>query len=166
LFVADTNNHRVVWADLASGGWREIAVEGLAPPARPDHEAAAAEAAPPVTLRREGGATLLVDGGLPPDAHPNPEAPLTLRVSAHGRALFQVTRTTDRFPVEFVLPPAALEPGAWLVELSFAFCTEGDQAMCVPVQRAWRVTVAVADGGASRLELRAAPAQSAGREAG
>jgi hypothetical protein len=55
--------------------------------------------------------------------------------------------------VEFALPPAAVEPGAWHVDLSFAYCTEGGQAMCVPAQRAWRVTVTVAQDGAPRLDL-------------
>ena len=125
LLVADTNNHRVVWADLASGAWREIAIEGLEPPARAEMEPATGEEAPPATLRREGGVTLAVDGGLPADAHPNPEAPLTLRVRAHGRTLFQATRTVAEFPAEFALPPAAVEPGAWHVDLSFAYCTAG-----------------------------------------
>ncbi len=156
LFVADTNNHRVVWADLASGAWREIAIEGLDPPARKGLEPAAGEEAPLATLRRDGGVTLAVDGGLPADAHPNPEAPLTLRVRVSARTLFQATRRVVEFPVEFALPPAAVEPGAWHVDLSFAYCTEGDRAMCVPAQRAWRVAVTVADDGEGRLELKAA----------
>ncbi len=159
LLVADTNNHRVVWADLVSGAWREIAIEGLEPPARAELEPAMGEEAPPATLCREGGVTLAVDGGLPAGAHPNPEAPLTLRVRAHGRTLFQATRTVAVFPAEFTLPPAAVEPGAWHVDLSFAYCTAGDQAMCVPAQRAWRVTVDVADGGDRRLELGGARAK-------
>jgi thiol-disulfide isomerase/thioredoxin len=162
LLVADTNNHRVVWADLAGGVWREVAIEGLEPPARADREPAMGEEAPPVTMRRSGGVMLAVAGGLPPDAHPNPEAPLTLRVRSHGRTLFQATRTVAEFPVEFALPPEAVEPGAWHVDLSFAYCTEGDQAMCVPVQQAWRVTVTVAEDGAARLELRSGPAQDSG----
>jgi thiol-disulfide isomerase/thioredoxin len=162
LWVADTNNHRIVWADLASGAWREVAIDGLEPPARADLEPAAGEEAPPARLRREGGVTLAVDGGLPADAHPNPEAPLTLRVRAHGRTLFQATRTVAEFPVGFALPPAAVEPGAWRVDLSFAYCTEGEQAMCVPAERAWRVVVTVADDGGARLELNAARAGDAG----
>ena len=162
LFVADTNNHRVVWADLVSGAWREIAIEGLEPPVLRESEPAPGEAAPPATLRREGGVTLAVDGGLPADAHPNPEAPLTLRVRAHGRTLFQATRTAVEFPVKFALPPAAVEPGAWHVDLSFAYCTEGDRAVCVPVQRAWRVAVTVAEDGEARLDLRAGRPEAAG----
>jgi len=161
LFVADTNNHRVVWADLASGAWREVAIEGLEPPARRDLEPAVGEEAPPATLRRGGGVTLAVDGDLPADSHPNPEAPLTLRVRAHGRTLFQATRTVAQFPVEFALPPAAVEPGAWHVDLSFAYCTEGDQARCVPALRAWRVAVTVADDGDARLDLGTARAEAA-----
>jgi hypothetical protein len=162
LLVADTNNHRVIWADLAGGAWREVAIEGLEPPARGDAEPEAGEEAPPATLRRDGGVTLAVDGGLPADAHPNPEAPLTLRVRSQGRTLFQATRTVAEFPVEFALPAAALEPGAWQVDLSFAYCTEGEQARCVPAQRAWRVAVTVAGGGDARLDLKAARAEEAG----
>jgi thiol-disulfide isomerase/thioredoxin len=157
LFVADTNNHRVVWADLASGAWREIAIEGLDPPARREQEPAPGEAVPPAILRREGGVTLAVDVGLPAAAHPNPEAPLTLRVRAHGRTLFQATRAVERFPVEFALPSESVEPGAWRVDLSFAYCTEGEQARCVPAQRAWRVAVTVSDGGQARLGLTSSP---------
>ncbi len=153
LLVADTNNHRLVWADLAGGTWREVAIEGLEPPVRAGLEPPVGEEAPPAKLRRAGGVTLAVDGGLPAAAHPNPEAPLTLRVSAHGHTLYQATRTVAEFPVEFALPPAAVEPGAWHVDLSFAYCTEGEQAMCVPVRRAWRVAVSVDDDGAARLHL-------------
>lgn len=162
LFVADTNNHRVVRADLASGAWCEIAIEGLEVPALRESEPVPGAAAPPATLRRAGGVTLAVDGGLPADAHPNPEAPLALRVRAHGRTLFQATRTAVEFPVEFALPPGAVEPGAWRVDLSFAYCTEGDRAVCVPAERAWHVAVTVADDGQTRLELRAARPEAAG----
>ena len=153
VFVADTNNHRVVWADLASGAWREIAIEGLEPPARDELLPEPGEEAPPVTLRRGAPVALTVDGGLPAGAHPNPEAPLALRVRTHGRTLFQVTRTVERFPVEFTLPPEAVEPGTWHVDLSFAYCTEGDQALCVPVQRAWRMSVAVGEEGGRQVGL-------------
>ena len=153
LFVADTNNHRVVWCDLAGGAWHELAIEGLEPPVHEGHEAVPAREAPAATLRRSGGVTLALDGGLPADAHPNPEAPLTLRLRAHGRTLFQATRTAAEFPVEFALPDGAVEPGAWHVDLSFAYCTGGDRGVCVPAQRAWRVAVTVADDGAARLAL-------------
>ena len=153
LFVADTNNHRVVWIDLVSDAWREVAVEGLEPPALRETDPVPGEAAPPATLRRAGGVLLAVDGNLPADARPNPEAPLTVRVRAHGRTLFQATRTAAEFPVEFALPPEAVEPGAWHVSLSFAYCTGGDRAVCVPAERAWRVAVTVADGGDARMEL-------------
>jgi hypothetical protein len=154
LIVADTNNHRVVWADLASGAWREVSIEGLEPPARTEGEpAGAAQAMAPVTLRRGATVTLAVDGGLPAGAHPNPEAPLTLRVRAGGRTLCQVTRTTERFPVEIALPADVLEPGDWRVDLSFAYCTEGEGALCAPAVRSWRVPVTLAAGGDARLEL-------------
>jgi hypothetical protein len=155
LLVADTNNHRVVWADLAGGAWREIAIEGLEPPARGEVGGDAGIEVAPVTLRRAGGVTLAVDAALARGFHPNPEAPLTLRLRADGRVLAQVTRTVAALPAEFALPPGAVEPGTWQVDLSFACCTEGEAARCVPVHRSWHVVVGVADDGADRLELRA-----------
>jgi len=95
----------------------------------------------------------VLDGGLPPGAHPNPEAPLTVRVRDKSRTRFQATRTVERFPLEFALPAAAVTPGAWHVQLSFAYCTEGEQSSCVPASRAWRVAVTVGEGGAQRLSL-------------
>jgi len=153
LFVADTNNHRVVWVDLTSGAWRELAIDGLESPTKNDEPQEPGEEAPPATLRRGAPVTLVLDGGVPPGAHPNREAPLTVRVRAHDRTLFQATRQVERFPVEFTLPSEAVEPGTWHVDLSFAWCTEGAEAMCVPVRRAWRVTVTAREAGESRLEL-------------
>jgi thiol-disulfide isomerase/thioredoxin len=165
LLVADTNNHRVVWADLAGGAWREVAIEGLEPPARrgsgpgPAGADAGTEApgleVPPVTLCRAGGVMLAVDPALEPGFHPNPEAPLTLRLRANGRVLAQVTRTVAALPAEFALPAGAIESGTWQVDVSFACCTEGDAARCVPVRRSWRVAVVLSDDGVDRLELRA-----------
>ncbi|HVP13890.1 MAG TPA: hypothetical protein VMS88_00020, partial [Terriglobales bacterium] len=152
-FVADTNNHRIVRLDLAGGAWTEIAIEGLEAPAREEAAPEAGEEVAPVTLRRGSAITLIADGGLPAGAHPNPEAPLTLRVRADRRTLFQATRTAASFPVTLAIPAEAVAPGEWSVELSFAYCTEGDRAVCVPAQRAWRVRVDSADGGAREMRL-------------
>lgn len=152
LLVADTNNHRVVWADLAAGAWRELAIAGLEPPARREAEASAEEL-PPVTLLA-GGITVAVDAAPVAGFHLNAEAPVTLRVRLGDRVLAQVTRTVAALPAEFPLPAEAVEPGTWQAEVSFARCSDGEAARCVPVRHAWRVAVAVADGGASRLDLR------------
>ncbi len=157
VLIADTNNHRVVWADLAGGAWREVAIEGLDPPARGEDGGAIpepAEEVAPVTLRRGDGITLAVDAAFAPGFHLNPEAPLTLRLRRDGRVLAQVTRTVAELPAGFVLPAGAVEPGAWLVDLSFVGCAEGEAARCVPVRHTWRVSVALADAGAARLDLR------------
>ncbi len=160
LFVADTNNHRVVRVDLASGAWHELAIGGLEAPARGEYTGgsetgeAGVEVAP-AALRRGAPVRLVLDGGLPPEAHPNREAPLTVRVRKDGRTLFQATRQAERFPVEITLPAEAVEGGAWDVDLSFAYCTDGAEAMCVPVRRAWRVAVTMGEKGAAELALRA-----------
>jgi thiol-disulfide isomerase/thioredoxin len=157
LFVADTNNHRVLRVDLAGGGWREIAVAGLEPPAAATASApAVATSAPAATLARDG-ATLALDGGVPVGAHPSADAPVTVRVRCDDRMLLQRTLAAAAFPLEVALPAGTMVPGEWTVELSFAWCTSGEHAMCVPAWRAWRLEVSVADGGATRLALAVAP---------
>jgi len=150
LFVADTNNHRIVWADLASGVARGRH-PGLEPPVRGSRRRSrrggpARDAAPRAGCHARGGrrparGRASQSGG-----------PLSVRVAGARRTLFQA-RARRRSSGGVRAAPAAVEPGAWHVELSFAWCTEGEGAMCVPAQRAWCVVVTVADDGAAQLDL-------------
>jgi sugar lactone lactonase YvrE len=160
LFVADTNNHRVVMVDPATKRWREVVISGLESGDRPSKIPASAAAA---TVQAAEGKTLTLSlaGALPPGAHPNSEAPVTIQVSridgnSPTAVVAQRTLRTDRFPVTIEVPGAAIKPGAaLLVELSFAYCTEGDAAMCAPGEAAWRLTIE--NGSAVSASLAAKP---------
>jgi thiol-disulfide isomerase/thioredoxin len=161
LFVADTNNHRVVHVRLAgaAGGaapdWREVAIEGLEPPAA-EHAAEAEESATALAARLpRAGVTLALAGSVPAGAHLNAAAPVTVRVRTEGRVLVQRTLTAERFPVEVPVPAEAIVAGEWTVELSFVYCTEGESAQCVPARHAWRLAVTPDDGAAERIDLMA-----------
>jgi hypothetical protein len=102
---------------------------------------------------------LSLTADLPAGAHPNTEAPLSLRVSSiegtsAGAVLAQYTLRTDKFPVQVDVPGTAVKAEAQLlVELSFAYCTKGKDALCTPAEVAWRVTLT--DGKTSTAELKA-----------
>jgi hypothetical protein len=93
----------------------------------------------------------------------NPEAPLTVRVrvvGADGKPGATVAQRTKRVDgsegvvgvaggnaAVVRVPGEAMKAGAvWLVEVSYAACTEGDNAACIPGEAAWVVTVAPGGG--------------------
>jgi DNA-binding beta-propeller fold protein YncE len=154
LMIADTNNHRVVWAEWSGHAWRELAFESLAPPRGEDAEADAIEMGS-ATLRERVPVRLLLDGMLPADGYPNAEAPLTVRIRRDGRTLFQTTRSGAPFPIEVILPADAVEEGEWRIEMSYAYCTSGEQSLCVPARASWRIAVSLDRAGAAELHLMA-----------
>jgi hypothetical protein len=158
MMIADTNNHRVVWAEWSGHVWRELAFEALEAPEIGEDQAIETMEATPVTLRAEATVRLLLDGALPADGYPNAEAPLTVRVRAGDRTLCQATRAGAPFPIEIALPGDALEAGEWTIEMAYAYCTAGAQSLCVPARQRWRVPVRLDSAGASELYLAATAA--------
>lgn len=155
LMIADTNNHRVVWAEWSGHAWRELAFEGLASPEADDDGGERVELGD-VALREGVPVLLRLDGMLPADGYPNAEAPLTVRVRKGDRTLYQTTRSGAPFPIEVMLPADGVEAGEWQIDMSYAYCTSGEQSLCVPARAAWRIDVTLDPAGASELHLMAA----------
>lgn len=156
LFIADTNNHRIVMVDPATGAHTEVFIDPLTPPASatqpgtaqsPDPALAAISA--DVSLAPDQPATLTLSPTLPLDATINTEAPITVR-------LWRLPREGDRMmptvilqstlaantPISITLPQSEVRADALLlVELSFSWCTHGTDATCRPGNLAWRVTL-------------------------
>lgn len=152
VFVADTNHHRVVMIDPRTGAWREVVVRGLTGAGSPGHPVPAGAAAARVTLAPGREATLRLSPALAAGAHLSAEAPVGVRVTElgadrqRGRVLAQRTLRAERFPVEVTVPGGLVAPGrAWLVEVSYATCTEGDRGLCIAGEAAWVVEVDAGD---------------------
>jgi hypothetical protein len=98
-----------------------------------------------------------VNVALPTGAHVSGEAPASVRVSRAGEVLLQRTSLGASWPLAFTLP--AQPPGSadLLVQISFAYCHEG-QGICVPASPAWSVPVRFDDQGAEVATLTAAVA--------
>ncbi|HET9951636.1 MAG TPA: thioredoxin-like domain-containing protein [Candidatus Eisenbacteria bacterium] len=160
LYVADTNNHRVVRVSLPDGAWREVTIEGLEAPAarRSAEEAATGAAAAPATSTRlrSGAATswrLAVT--LPGGAHASEEAPASVRVSRGDEVLLQRTLLGATWPLAFELPAQPSGRADLRVQVSFAYCHEG-QGVCVPAYPAWDVSVRFEEAGEDAATLTAA----------
>ena len=160
LYVADTNNHRVVRLSLSDLKWSEVTIEGLEAPATAEVGDAAleptAEAGP--TRLRSGAATeWTVRVQLPDGAHPSDEAPASVRVSRGDEVLLQRTMLGASWPLAFELPAQPEGPADLHVQVSFAYCHEG-QGVCVPARSAWNVPVRFEGEGDGAAELTAAVA--------
>jgi hypothetical protein len=155
LMVADTNNHRIVWAEWSGHVWREVAFEGLTAPRSEEAALQPATFVPNVTLRRGLPVRLWLDGALPQDGYPNAEAPIAVRVRVQDRTIHQSTRSGAPFPIEVDLPPDRLPEGDWRVEMSYAYCLAGAQSLCVPAHETWWAAVRFADHGESEIHLTA-----------
>ncbi|MGE5178822.1 MAG: thioredoxin-like domain-containing protein [Bacteroidota bacterium] len=156
LFVADTNNHRVVRVALPSLAWAEVVVEGLEPPSvEPRARTLAATAtAGPATLRAGSATEWRVAVTLPQGAHPSDEAPASVRVRRGDEVLLQKTMLGATWPLAFELPAQPRGETDLHVQVSFAYCLEGE-GVCVPASPSWSVPVRFEERGEDATELTA-----------
>ncbi len=156
LYIADTNNHRVVRVSLADRSWSEVRIEGLeAPERRVALAGAGIGARAPAARLRSGAATeWKVAVTLPDGAHVSEEAPASLRVARGADVVLQRTLLGASWPLAFTLPAQPEGAADLHVQLSFAYCHEG-QGVCVPANPAWIVPVTFDRDGPASAELTA-----------
>ncbi len=147
VFVADTNNHRVVVVDPVSSRWCEVALTGLL------SEPSVAEidpATPRVQIALVLGAPADVDvsPAIPAGFHVSSDAPVSVLVrelnvlGRAGAAIVQRTFRTSGLPVTVSLPGERVRDGArYVVEVTLGVCDDAPNASCRPVSAAWVVTI-------------------------
>jgi len=167
VYVADTNNHRIVMVDPSDRSWKEVMIDGLAVPVKDGTEAdkpervvrAAVKAKPGTDLR------LLLTVKMPEGGKLNAEMPIGVRVSRTqspggsgsssvnaSRLVSQRTVRSAKWPVEIDVPGNEIVPGAMFrIDVSFGWCEEGSAGVCVPGGAHWQVTIEQGD--ASTAEL-------------
>ncbi|MFQ5591368.1 MAG: thioredoxin-like domain-containing protein [Phycisphaerae bacterium] len=153
LFVADTNNHRIIRVDLESHDWCEVAFEGLTPPHRHAGHSVDPIKVAPASISPGIDVELVLDIEIPRQAHLSREAPWSVRVESNGATLSTTTGRTEALPLRVRIPAEAVAGGGmWYVSASFAYCSGSGQHLCVPVELAWLVRVSPG-GQTSQLRL-------------
>lgn len=166
VYVADTNNHRIVRINLRTNEWCEVILEGLAPPItirRPsraesefhdssnDDDGDVSAAAVGVAHNKE--IELQVTPKIPRGAHLSAEAPWSIRIDNGQSTLAQRTGKSDQMPLRIHLPAGTLHPPAHItVTTSFAFCTSGHASVCIPRSVRWAVPIEAGNDLVIRLE--------------
>jgi len=135
LYIADTNNHAVRVADLATGRVTTLEIKGEARVHRPavaEFEGRITEL--PRQFLRPGRATLSVAPEFAPGYHANLEAPSSLTIASSDEAVVRpeppATLEGVRFPVEVALTAHAGRATLRL-DLTVYYCQQGEEALCL-----------------------------------
>ena len=144
LYVADTNNQRIVAVDLATKKSREFPIEGLTPPlpvAEPhaaDSKVRTVELAPQ-QIASSNDIDFHVEFTLPEGYKLNPLLPVTYRVAADNEQSLvaadqlntRIKATTDDKGTTFRIPVTKSAGSATLlVTLTYGYCRDGKGGLC------------------------------------
>ncbi len=163
IFVADTDNQRIVMINARTGQWHEVMISGLHIPSA----AKSATAQAPLPAATNLSAVLQPDTGisisagvvLPANTHLTPGVPVSVRITNGGRTVAQQTISAKAVPLLFNVEPRkfssypASGKAQWRVEVFYAYCTNSLNGVCVPAQAAWNVNVTFAPTGKTKLNL-------------
>lgn len=149
LYIADTNNHRIVRINLETHQWCEVMLDGMNAPASEEDDSSTGAQQDIQTIEAEAVSIasgkdieLTLDITLPENAHLNPEAPWSVSVIAGENTIAQHTGKSDALPLKITIPVSSIVAGCtWQVSASFAYCTDGDHNVCIPEQLSWNVSV-------------------------
>jgi len=142
LYVADTNNHRVVRINLETKDWQEVAFEGFSAPRTLDGPGREPMRVDSVRVSAGREIQLVLDVELPPDAHLSPEAPWSVRVESGEKTVHQMTGKSAALPIVVRVPSGRIAAKAeWHVAASLAYCTDSKGGICVPVELDWIVPI-------------------------
>ncbi len=175
LFIADTNNHRIVAADLASGESEVLTIEGLKPPVKPeadDEPVAVAAGKPSLEVAAQSVASgeqlqFEITPQLPEGFKLNKLFPARYSLEgSDGQKLLAADQLKGRHKAEmedgtirFALPLAAPTGSAVLeVAVSYGYCRDGVGGLCKISTARWKIPVEVnATAKARAVKLTASP---------
>jgi len=168
LFIADTNNHRILSVTLTDRSVSEITIAALTPPAErnrsPQPDIALASQVPLQTLAATDALQVTIRLQIPEGLKLNSQFPVHWAVFAPteqslvpAAALAVRNRITpaEDGTVAFTVPLSG-QPGdaVMLLQLSFGYCDADDKGLCRLAEGLWKIPLKLStDGGDSRITL-------------
>ncbi|MBA3312323.1 MAG: redoxin domain-containing protein [Planctomycetaceae bacterium] len=176
LFVADTNNHRVLNIDLTTMKAGEVQISGLKPPAiRKEADLPAqvdmtadTKVVEPQTIAAGQTVAMTFELALPEDYKLNPAFPLAVTITSDGPqvivrkdALGKRIKGVAGSSAVRVSVPLTGEVGeaSFRIALSYGYCREGRGGVCKVRAAHWNVPLVVAESGSAEIRLVAPPAE-------
>jgi DNA-binding beta-propeller fold protein YncE len=169
LYVADTNNNRIVTVDTASKQAKELTIEGLTPPKAVVVETADGPAVRELTVdaKKVSGEAIefIVEFALPADFKLNPLLPVKYKLSAEGDLIaadqqnVRMEAASEGTTATFKIPVAKKAGSSTLsITVTYGYCREGKGGLCKVDTLKFKVPVELAAGGdAKPITLKASP---------
>ncbi|MBL0062630.1 MAG: redoxin family protein [bacterium] len=139
LYVADTNHDRVVRVSLKDNSWSVFEIRGLRSMegVSMDHDAIS-----DTTVSFRAGVDLQLDltAKLPSGVHLNKDAPIGYAIQPAIGKPIEGLATKGVLPARVTIPATSLKNSDTLkAMLYFAYCTDKNSGLCVPVSIAWNI---------------------------
>jgi thiol-disulfide isomerase/thioredoxin len=171
LYIADTNNHRLLVTDLASKATRELTIAGLTPPNPPqkttdDSADLTATNVGATAVRSGAAAEVVLSFKLPEGFKLNPLANVLWKLDAVGEQSVVASEqlgirqeaTGEGTTARFELPIAAAGKGTFDLTVTYQYCRDGAGGVCKLGRAKFRVPLtAAADAAAAPLNLTVTP---------
>jgi hypothetical protein len=165
LYIADTNNHAIRVADLATGEVSTLALRGLAAPMAVagfsgiNFEADEVIQVAPQKVKAGVGGKMLINLQFPEGYHLNPQAPLHYSISVSGEG---VTIAEADCMGQAIAPPlpltipfqaaAGTHKATAAIDVTFYYCRKDDTGVCVIQSVRWQVPLHIdLEGSASEV---------------
>jgi NHL repeat len=152
LYIADTNNHAIRVADLATGEVSTLALRGLAAPmavagfSGTNFEADEVIQVAPQQVKAGAAGKILINLHFPEGYHLNSRAPLhySVSVSGEGMTIAEADRMGQAIapPLPLAIPfqaAAGTHQATAAIDMTFYYCREDDTGVCVIQSVRWQV---------------------------
>ena len=163
LYIADTNNHRIVTVDLVSGEASLLKIPDLVPPPKPKVDdapklaAGAAAKAPSQTIKPSSSIPVTIEVSLPDGFKLNPDYPIAATATGTGRLVAsdeqpaRLSATGEKSTIQLKLPMTGQKGRDTLqISVRYGYCRDGESGVCKVGTVHWSLpVVAAADGGES-----------------
>ncbi|MBS0203331.1 MAG: redoxin domain-containing protein [Planctomycetes bacterium] len=170
LYVADTNNHRLVVVNLQDKKAKELVIEGLRPPKPVTQESADTNtrlvAIETQKLTVDAGISFQVDFKLPDGFKLNPLLPVKYKVATEGNSTLvpaehqnvRSEATTEGDSATFKVPVSKKTgSGTLLVSVTYGYCRDGKGGLCKVDTIKFKVPVELGAGPSALVTLNAEP---------
>lgn len=170
LYVADTNNHRIVTIDLKTKKASNFEIAGLSEPTKPVNRSTDTVPdgvkflkVPPQKIAAGKAVTLAVELQIPEDYKLNELAPLRAKLVADGKQALiaeenlgrSIKGKADGTTAIFAIPLAAKDGSAQLqLSVTYSFCRGGVGGLCKLHTSRWSLPITVAADGAATVKLK------------
>lgn len=162
MYIADTNNHRIVTIDMKTKKAKELVIAGLTPPVRSDdsnasesHETIKTIDLDPLTINATNSIPVEVSFQLPESYKLNPLLPVSYRLKSDGEQTLiakdqlnqKLEANSSHTTASISIPTTSTTGQATLMlSVTYGYCKDGKGGLCKVATSHWKLPITLKDG--------------------